>query len=354
MVALPILGYEKIFSYLFQTATTAVGSDTSHDISNILFRLYDEMVMGIKDWSRYGIIILVILGIWFFRMRFSLSQKQEKLYYCMSCIILLLYGLAVSSFLDQDHFCMMFGIYALVTMALGVLYYRGKNPFISTVCATLLCAEGVLCIGTNNGWVYQIVFMIFPTCILLLTVCHFPNKLFREVLGLCAVFMVALQFTVGYGFAMNYVYRDAPNSKLKYEIIAEEYNHIKTSKERAGYLNKFIEVMAPFDKNHLLAYGDFNIGYVIADMKPFFGRIWSDLDSYPIERFDAELKDEIKKSGYPVIVLADLKQDGLYRDMDKLEMIKETIRRGEYIEYYSNEWYQIYVPGNQRINRDSI
>lgn len=355
ILALLALGYEQIFWYLGQTANTAVGIDTSHGISNILSNLYDGIVIGIKSWGRYGTIILVISGIWILvRLQFNLSQKQKKVYYLINCILLFFYGLVIGSFLDPSHFCMMFGIYTLVLMILGVLYYQKKNPFISTICVIFLCAEAILCIGTNTGWGYQRVFMIFPTCICLLTIWNFSNKMFKEILGLCAVFMIVLQLTVGYGYATNYVYRDAPNPQLKYEITAEEYNHIKTSKERAGYLNEFIEVMKPFNTESLLAYGDFNIGYIITDMKPFFGKVWPDLESYPMKTFEMELKEGIKKRGYPVIVLADLEQDGLYRDMDKLKMIEKTLKRGEYIEYYSNEWYQIYIPGNHRTNKDAI
>lgn len=79
-------------------------------------------------------------------------------------------------------------------------------------------------------------------------------------------------------------------------------------------------------------------------MPPLLDRIWVDLASYPIDTFETELEEAIEQKGYPVVLIADLDQDGEFRSMEKLEIIKDLLREGEYTEYYKNEWFCVYKP----------
>ena len=78
---------------------------------------------------------------------------------------------------------------------------------------------------------------------------------------------------------------------MDYEVNIKEYKGIKTSIERAEYLEKLVGILKPYDEYQLIAMGDFAIGYVITDMVPFFSSSWPDLTSFSIERFRKEKKN---------------------------------------------------------------
>lgn len=340
-----IMGYEKIFSYLSQTAETAASSDSGHGLVNMLLILGQGVVSATKNWIVYGGIIVPFLILWFWvKTKGILSDFAEKILYIGIVGILILYAVYIGSSFPPSSYYRMFGAAVLFITIVSGWLYRKKNPFISTVCIMGFLAETVLCIGTDNGWYYQVVFMIFPLCVCLLVVWNSTERVVKSTLLLCIIFFLTFHFMIGIGYAAEYVFGDAPNNELNYAIKADEYKGIRTSRDRAQYLDELVKVLEPFEDEKLLAYGDFNIGYVITDMEPFFGKIWSDLASYPIEQFEDEMEQGIEKDGYPVILLADIKKNGQYRDMKKLELIEKVIKERTYTVYYENEWYKVYIP----------
>lgn len=341
--ALLIVGKEKILSYLFRTGNTLGSSENSHGLANILTRLYDGVKEGIKNWIFFGSVLVLILIVWncFVTRAMDHEEKEKKAKVCFG-ILTVLYGIYVGWQLEYLQFYQMIGVCILAVMAVGALYYRKKNPLVSSVCVMTFCAETVLSIGTDNGWYYQVVFLIFPLCACLYAVSSCTQKRIRKNLMLCMLFTSAMFFTVGIRYATQYVYRDAPNNQLKYTIDAKEYKGFLTSMERAEYINELEDVLEPLKDEYLLSYGDFNVGYVITDMKPIINRIWIDLQSYSVEQFEKDISEGIKEKGYPVIVLADIDKDGVYSSEEKLEIIEKVMKEGHYQEYYINEYYRIY------------
>lgn len=343
-----IIGPEGMSDYLLRTVNTAGSGQDSHGIINILDALYTGLKSGLSDWMKYGLPVVIAILIWnLWTWKKKYGKTKDILFWILS-LGLVIYGVIVAVGISSLQFFQMTALCILVLMFAGTLYFRKKDPLTSTVCMIGFCAEAILSVGTNNAWNYQAVFLIFPFSACLLAACRNKNYRSKRSLTLFAVFFVALVFGAGVNYASNYVYRDAPNKELNYYVQAEEYRAVKTSKDRAEYLDELNEVLSNLEGNELLAYGDFNVGYVISDMTPFFERIWSDLESYSLEDFDKDLQAGIEERGYPVILLADVEKDGLYRSAEKLQLIQDVMEEGNYEVYYENEWYQIYIPGQKK------
>ena len=341
-----VLGKEKIMAYFFKTANTAMDSQSSHGIWPILLGLFRGARNGLRGWAHYGILIVAVLVIWnLMAGKKKLLSQRERIVYIVLAGIMVLYGIFLGCRLDIAQFILMTGPCIWCVVFAGIFYYRKINAFMSAVCAVSFCAEAVLCIGTDVGWYYHVVFMIFPLSVCISEVYNCQSVRLKRNLILCAAVVGAMVFAAGVKYATSYVYRDAPNNELKYPVMAEEYKGIRTSKERAGYLDELLQVLNEFEGEELLSYGDCNIGQIIADMPPLLSRIWVDLAGYPIDTFETELEEAIEQKGYPVVLIADLDQDGEFRSMEKLEIIKDLLREGEYTEYYKNEWYCVYKPG---------
>ncbi|MCB6203662.1 glycosyltransferase family 39 protein [Extibacter muris] len=345
VLALFIVGKEEIISYLFQTTDTLGNAESSHGISSILSDLYIGAKEGIKDWFFWGSILLVVLVAWncFIIWNKSREVKEKIVYFCVG-IAIFLYGGYVGCRLEYLQFYQMIGVCILMLMLVGAFYYRKRKPLVSAVSVMTFCAEAVLSIGTNNGWNYQVVFLIFPLSVCILVVWSCKEEVVRKNVMFCTIFVASMALVVGARYATQYVYRDASNDQLKYAVNAKEYRGIYTSKERAEYIDELQMVLEPYNEMSLLTYGDFNIGCVITDMQPFISRIWVDLEGYSIESMKKDLRSGIKKRGYPVIVLADLDKNGVYRDASKLNLIESVILEGEYRLLYTNDYYKVYIP----------
>lgn len=345
LVSIYLNGLDSIYGYFINTAKTAGSSENSHGIINILEGVYTGLKEGVCDWIKYGWLLVIILIAWnVSHILFKSKSKIQKILMILLVVFLSMYSVWVRTRISYLQFFQMTAVCVLTVMMAGMFYYRKSKPFVSTVCMICFCAEIILPIGTNNAWNYQMVFFIFPLCACLLAVCQNTDYRIKSNLILCTVYYGVLLISIGINFAGNYVYRDEPYKELEYGVHAEEYYGIKTSADRAQYIDELDDVLKPLEDRKLLAYGDFNIGYVISDMKPFFEKIWADLESYSQEDFKRDIEMGVMEDGYPVILLADVDQNEQYRDMEKLEMIKKTLDKGKYKVYYENEWYHIYIP----------
>jgi hypothetical protein len=149
----------------------------------------------------------------------------------------------------------------------------------------------------------------------------------------------------GYQYYNTYVYRDSPKDLLNNQVKIKEYTGIRTTAERAEYLENLVKTLQPYDDYQLIALGDFAIGYVITDMVPFFTSLWPDLTSFSLGRFQKQLEEKLEQNIYPVIVLADVYQTGEYRSKEKIEMVMGLISKSEkYKMIYEDKYYRMYIP----------
>lgn len=331
------IGIEGILTYFVRTATTAGSLESSHGLVNIITTMIKGLILGAIGWIKYGIVPLILLVI---------EQKclKEKSSYVKRIMIGLLVcaGVLAGGIVDFSQFFQMAGIAIIVILFWGAIYHIKKDKWISAVCFVGLCAELILTIGTNNGWYYQVVFLILPLALCSFSVSHSDWVRKNEIVISMMVFAGVLAVSCGLHYASTYVYRDAENKELKYETNSDIYQGIYTSKERSEFLNQLEVDLNALDGKYMLAYGDCNIGYVISDKKPIISdKVWVDLDSYSVQRFETDLTEAVEENGYPIVLLA--KQD-VYRSEEKLSRIYELLDNGEYDKICENIWYCIYIP----------
>ena len=338
-----IIGKKNIFAYVVKTANTASDSQSSHGIGNILWNLYTGAKEGILVWLYVAVPIILFLAV-FFVIRLKIEYSKFKIVNYISIVIMICYGSFIGQQLPWQVFCKMLGSGMIIIAFVGIFYFKKRNPIISTASVVLFCTEFVLCIGTDNAWNYHLVFMMVPFSIFILIAWNAQDIRISKEVKLGLLCLAVMTFVVGSTFAVQYVYRDEANENLQYTISAREYKGIETSKERSEYLNCLVEEMDKMDGKYLLAHGDFNIGYVITDKKPFLENIWNDLASYPVDKFETDLENGIQEKGYPIILLADVDKNGVYRNEEKLALIEQVLEEGTYKCSYENEWYKIYIP----------
>lgn len=344
-IAFLIIEKELIFAYFSRTVTSATSSESSHGILNIFSSILKGGMIGVVDWIRYGTALLILLILFrLFIKKKEWNEKSKKVLEYAISFLFIFAGCYVGYTIEYLNAFQMIGVGIWAVLFLGIWIYREKDPLLSALSGIGFCAELVLMVGTNNAWYYQIVFLMFPLGLCYVVVYKLPKGAIKANIRVILGFVIAFMLVCGLRYATGFVYRDAENSQLHYTISAKEYGKMKTTKERAAYLDEMTEVLDCLDENYLLSYGDCNIGYVISDMKPFLKKkVWIDLENYSIERFQNELDEAVEEHGYPVILIADLDQDGVYRSEEKLEMLILFMEEAGYEIYYENQWYHIYA-----------
>ena len=297
-----------IKSLVSDTMKSLGDNSSSHGAAAIIRRFFEGIYSGIKNTARYEMLILF-------------------------CIIVLFILLDI--FIEKGKY---------ISEQKRIRCYR----MLSTICVGCVLMELILTIGTNNGTSFYVVFMGFPmavtVCALWKDLSYRYGRVKHSCKNIITVALIGLLSIAGYQYYDTYVYRDTSKNLLDYEVSIKEYKGIRTSIERAEYLEKLVGILKPYDEYQLIAMGDFAIGYVITDMVPFSSS-WPDLTSFSIERFQKEIEKKQEQQIYPVIVLADVYQTGKYRSQEKIEMVMEFISKGEkYKMKYQDEYYRVYVP----------
>lgn len=196
-------------------------------------------------------------------------------------------------------------------------------------------------IGTDTGSIFFRVYMALPAAVMAAVLWKLPIKELR----IMAVFIVVLTLATGQNCNQNYVYHDGENGEaIDSTIDVEVFEGVYTTATRAAYVNRLIELLAPYDDKELLTIGAFNIGHNVTNMKTFFDSAWSDLDYLSMEEFNTVLDEKMAVGNVPVIVIATEEINGAYWVPEKIEILEELVQ-GEMFEcIHSDEWYSVYVP----------
>lgn len=203
-LAIGVIGIEQIKAYLFSTVSSASDASGSHGIVNILDRVVSGFVYGIKGWI-YNVGLWVIVTLLFVvvlkRTQISISQ-QRVLYICFMGGSIM-YGMFVGNCLEYIDFYQMIAVFVIGLAIIGGLINRKSNALVSVISIICVCAESVLCIGTDNAWYYQVVFLIFPLCICVIIVCSCQQRCLRMLLQISSVVIASISCTVGVNFLDN-------------------------------------------------------------------------------------------------------------------------------------------------------
>lgn len=351
------LGKSGITSLLFGTMRTLANSSSSYSAVYIKSRFFDGISSGLQNAAKYETVIIffviLLLGLVkiYFQEENILSEKARarcyKIVEIVSGISLLAWAVILCQRLPHIPILEILVTNAIVICTASSFYLRKKDIRLSTICLGCVFMELILTVGTNNGTSFYVVFMGFPVAV---AVCALWTSLgfkYDPIKNSCkyimSITLAALLCIEGYQYYSTFVYRDSAKESLNCEVNIKEYKGIKTSAERAGYLENLVKILEPYNDCEMITLGDFAIGYVITDMVPFFTSTWPDLIG--LEIFQTQMEMKLEQDMYPVIVLADVYQTGEYRSPEKVEMVLDVIERSEkYKTAYENEYYRIYVP----------
>ena len=170
-------------------------------------------------------------------------------------------------------------------------------------------------------------------------------KLPLKELRILAAFVVVLTLATGQNCNQNFVYHDGEHGEaMDATIDSPVFEGVYTTASRAEYVNRLIELLAPYEEKELLTIGAFNIGHNVTDMKTFFDSAWSDLDYLSMEEFNRVLDEKLSTGNVPVIVIATEEINGAYWVPEKIEILEELVQSEMFECIHSDEWYSVYVP----------
>lgn len=349
IIEIGFLGIDKFLGMFISTAASASQSGSRHGISHMLELFLGGIKSGIKVWIPWCVFLLIAIVCWRF-----LQKSGNKKMIAAGTVSIEIFVFAGSLYMGNKYDVLEISVMARFGGIIGVcflgvsigalFYYAKKNTFFSSIAVLLFLSETVLIFGTDNGWYYQVVFMIFPIMAVCVLLSGSGNSAGRSGV-LFLIFVLGLMGSRGVRYATQYTFREDSISELTCSVELPGYAGMKTSEYRARILNELneqLKIYATADKE-ILALGNASICYAIADAGPCINSFWPDLEGVTLERFTEQVERKLSEGNYPVIVLVELGYNQPY-DLAKLEYVQKMIKDENYILKYFNENVSIYVP----------
>ena len=225
--------------------------------------------------------------------------------------------------------------------AFGAVWFYKKDRRFAMICLMEALAMIFMTIGTDTGSIFFRVYMALPAAVIAAVLWRLPLKELR----ILAVFVVVLTLATGQNCNQNFVYHDGEHGEaMDAAIDSPVFEGVYTTASRAEYVNRLIELLAPYEGKELLTIGAFNIGHNVTDMKTFFDSAWSDLDYLSMEEFNRVLDEKLSTGNVPVIVIATEEINGAYWVPEKIEILGELVQTELFTCIHSDGWYSVYVP----------
>ena len=342
------LGFDKFLADLLWLLGSSGDKESKHN----LFDMFGQVIVGAMDgarqWIKYGVIVGVIIVLCIIIKK--VMKKDVTLYGAiLAGAVAMVLGFtrdvetsSMPTLLSVQNFIAYGGI---LFGFLGAFWFGMKSKHQDRRFAILCLMEALavfgLTIGTDTGSIFFRVYMALPAAIVAAVLWKLPVKELR----IMAVFVVMLTLATGQNCNQNYVYHDGEyGESIDSTIDAEVFEGVYTTASRAEYVNRLMELLAPYEEKELLTIGAFNIGHNVTDMKTFLDSAWSDLDYLSMEEFNTVMETKLSEGNVPVIVIATEKINGAYWVPEKIEILKELVSTELYENIYSDEWYSVYVP----------
>ena len=342
------LGFDKFLADLLWLLGSSGDKESKHNLFDMFAKVITGAMDGARQWIKYGVIIGAVIVLCMILKK--VLKKDVTLYGAviagaLAMILGFTRDVTTSStptLLSVQNFIAYGGILFGI---LGALWFGIKTKHQDRRFAILCLMEAVtvfgLTIGTDTGSIFFRVYMALPAAIIAAVLWKLPVKELR----IMAVFVVALTLATGQNCNQNYVYHDGEYGEAIDSIIdAEVFEGVYTTASRAEYVNRLMELLAPYEEKELLTIGAFNIGHNVTNMKTFFDSAWSDLDYLSMEEFNTVLETKLSEGNVPVIVIATEKINGAYWVPEKIEILEELVATNLYETIHSDEWYSVYVP----------
>lgn len=338
------LGLEKFMAdFLWYFGSTG-NTESRHNIFTMLAQIPIGLADGVRQWIKYGVIIGVVIalcllvkkiwkkdvtlfgGVLAGAMALYIGFTRDVQYTSMPTLI------SVQNFIAYGG--MAFG-------AFGTVWFYRKDKKFAILCLIELLTLFSMTIGTDTGSIFFRVYMAMPAAVMAAVLWKLPLKELR----IMAVFIVVLTLATGQNCNQNFVYHDGEHGEaIDSTVDSEVFEGVYTTASRAEYVNRLMELLAPYDEKELLTIGAFNIGHNVTNMKTFFDSAWSDLDYLSMEEFNKVLDEKLSAGYVPVIVIATEEINGAYWVPEKIEILEELVQGESFKCIHSDEWYSVYVP----------
>lgn len=338
------LGFDKFQTDLFWLLGSTGDKESKHNIFDMVAQIGVGAMDGIRQWIKYGVIIGVVIVLCLL-VRKLWKKDVTLLGAVLAAAVALYIGLtrdvstsSTPTLISVQNFIAYGG---MVFGAFGAVWFYKSHKRLAVICLMEALAMIFMTIGTDTGSIFFRVYMAMPAAIMAAVLWKLPMKELR----IMAVFIVVLTLATGHNCNQNYVYHDGEHGEaIDSTIDAEVFEGVYTTASRAEYVNRLIELLAPYEEKELLTIGAFNIGHNVTDMKTFFDSAWSDLDYLSMEEFNTVLETKISEGNVPVIVIATEKINGAYWVPEKIEILEELVKTDLFETIYSDEWYSVYAP----------
>lgn len=255
-------------------------------------------------------------------------------------------GYALYIFHNRYDERQMFSVYivlAILLSAAGAVIYRKKNLCLSSLCVVTVLLELVIKLGTDVSVKWNMIFLYLPLGMITCLCIRLFERKYRSFGIILLAFIETMVFLGGGQYALTYVFRDADRAQLNSYINAKEYIGIKTSAERAEFLDKLDELLDELPDGELLAIGNCTIGSVISDLKPaLIG--WPDLASYPYEQFCSDLDAKIENGTLPYILCVEPEYEITEEQRMKYQKVLNVVNKCSYKKIYEDDKFALYLP----------
>lgn len=338
------LGFDKFMADLLWLMGSTGDKESKHNIFDMLAQVGIGAMDGLRQWIKYGVIIGAVIVLCLLIKK--LWKKDATLLGAVLAGVVAVYigftrDVSVSStptLLSVQNFIAYGGI-AFGTFG-AVWFYKSDRRF-AVLCLMEALAMIFMTIGTDTGSIFFRVYMAMPAAVMAAVLWKLPVKELRVM----AAFIVVLTLATGHNCNANYVYHDGENGEvIDSTVDAPVFEGVYTTASRAEYINRLMELLAPYEEKELLTIGAFNVGHNVTDMKTFFDSAWSDLDYLSMEEFHTVLNTKLEAENVPVIVIATTKINGAYWVPEKIEVLEELVQTELYETIYTDEWYSVYAP----------
>jgi len=338
------LGFDKFLADIQWLMGSTGDKESKHNIFDMAAQVLVGAMDGARQWIKYGVVIgavilvcLIVKKLWkkdvtvlgavlAGAVALYIGFTRDVQYTSMPTLI------SVQNFIAYGG--MAFGAFG------AVWFYKSDRRF-AAICLMESLAMIFMTIGTDTGSIFFRVYMAMPAAVMAAVLWKLPLKELR----IMAVFIVILTLATGQNCNQNFVYHDGENGEpLDRVIESPVFDGVWTTASRAEYVNRLMELLAPYDEYELLTIGAFNIGHNVTNMKTFFDSAWSDLDYLSMEEFNRVLDEKLEAGNVPVIVIATEEINGAYWVPEKIEILEELVQGESFKCIHSDEWYSVYVP----------
>ena len=369
LIYISIAGLDGIKESFFSLSALNSNNVYGYGTSSMLSSLFDGLKQGLQLLLHYVLRIFVIwIPILFLNQWASLKFSFKRAGQMIAVVFSMLYALKATGNIEYLDFLRMYAACTVITCGTGALIYRKKNPVLSTACAIAVGVVLVVTLGSNNGSYFFMMGMMysFSVCLGMLFLfastlnqrrLYFTlgdgNKLnLRISLQFFYIFLIFVIILGGYVSIVRqttYTFQDESTNVQTTGVASPVYAGMKTTRQRAEYINEYLLLMKPLDGQPAIIYGNFPIGHVLYDMPASLGTFWPDLPSFSYSEMVQRLEEQESQRSFPVIVFTknNIAHGANVENAKKINELYSFIDHNNYELYRRTQNFTVYCPEDE-------